>query len=245
MKAHPLDDDGVRLLAIPFTGPIPIPGTRGVDIDFQRFLPETDVRPDWLPWRPTDWHHRMDGVMGAEVIGKAGDIGRADGPSKEPDEDGWWVTLWLDRGKERLRLVERLAAQAAQIFGSSETAPGMGLLRPVGGPHRGEIIPWRRDVPGDIVSWPYMRQALSTSPQNTHSVLRPIKATLDDLDAAGEKPSASFWSDVEDALRDLGASLRKSSVTGTSGAKAGQERAVREALGRMDRAVARASASHR
>jgi len=201
VKAAPIDDDAFRLLAFPFTGPIPRPGTRGVDLDGEYFSERTDIKADWLPFRPTDWHHGNDPtkVMGRTVIGKAVDLGSFTGPG-EPDEDGWWVTVWLEQGQKRLDLIRRLAAQGAQIFGSSESVPGL----------------VKKASTGEILVWPYWRQTLSTSPQNTHSVIRPLKATLDEIEAAGERPSASFWFDLEAALRSVAPSLRVPPTTGLS-----------------------------
>lgn len=238
VKASPLDDDAVRLLAFPFTGPIPLPGTPGVDLDYQWFSPRTDIKADWLPFRPTDWHHGNDptGRMGRAVLGKAIDLGRFDGASKEPDEDGWWVTVWFDLGQKRLDLVRRLQERGAQLYGSSETVRGLATLRTAKG-----TIPWAPKVPGEILSWPYWRQTLSTSPQNTHSVLRPLKATLDEIEAAGEQPGEQFWSDLEDALSDLGTNLRATSGTGARGAKSGHD-SVRSELDRLLAAMDRLQA---
>ena len=217
MKASALDDDAFRLLAFPFGGPIPSPAhPRGVDIDGQTFSPETDIKRDWFDVRLVDWHHGQDERMGRAVLGKAVDIGRFDGPSSEPDEDGWWVTVWLKAGERRVSLVKRLAEQAP-IYGSSETAPGLGAVKAVDG----SVVPWRRSIPGEIVRWPYIRQTLSTSPQNTYSIIRPLKATLGDLVSEGELPTAAFWSDLEAAMRDLTTDLRSTS-RGESVAKAGR-----------------------
>lgn len=260
VKASPIDDDAFRLLAFPFSGPIPHPGTRGVDVDGQWFSAATDIKADWLPFRPTDWHHgnphpeemrrRGGPVVGRTVLGKAVDIGRFEGPSREPDDEGWWVTVWLDAGEKRLDLVRRLADRGAQLFGSSETLPGVSTVKAsLDGPgyKAGDVVPWRPGIVGEIMSWPYWRQTLSSSPQNTHSVIRPLKATLDEIEAAGERPSASFWTDVEDALRSLGHSLRTPSGTGGYGAKAGRavdtrESVIREALASLNSALDRTSA---
>lgn len=207
IKATVLNDDAFRLLAFPFTGPIPKPGTRGVDLDGEFFSERTDIKADWLPFRPTDWHHGDDPtkVMGRTVIGKALDLGRFDGKANEPDEDGWWVTVWLEQGQKRLDLIRRLADRGAQIFGSSESVPGL----------------VRKATSGEILVWPYWRQTLSTSPQNTHSVIRPLKATLDEIEAAGERPGPSFWFDLEAALRSVAPSLRVPPLAGLD-AKAGR-----------------------
>ena len=61
----------------------------------------------------------------------------------------------------------------------------------------------RKASTGEILTWPYIRQALSTSPQNTYSVIRPLKATVDDLYAEGEAPTAAFFNDLERLLDNL------------------------------------------
>ena len=106
--------------------------------------------------------------MGKSTLGEAGD--------PEEDEDGWWVKVWLRHGDRRVNLVRKLADAGGKIFGSSEATPGSSRIQSGKG-----VIPWRRDIPGEIIRWPYRGQTLSTSPQNTNSVLAPVKATLDDL----------------------------------------------------------------
>ncbi len=205
LKAHPIDDDAFRLLAIPFGGPIPSPHSeRGVDLDGEWFSERTDIKADWLPFRIVDWHHGNDptGVMGRTVLGKAV-------LDREPDEEGHWVTVWLKNGERRLDLVRRLAEQGAQLYGSSESVPGM----------------TRKAETGEVLVWPYMRQTLSTSPQNTYSVLRPLKATLDELRAEGGDATDRFYTDIEAAMRDLTTDLQSTSRAMT-GAKAGREQAA-------------------
>ena len=226
LKASPLDDDAFRLLAIPFGGPIPHPAfPDGVDIDGETFTPRTDIKPDWLSYRVTDWHHGSDGLMRRTPLGKAIDLGRFDGPSKEPDEDGWWVTVWLHAGEKRLELIRRLAERGAQIYGSSESVAGL----------------VRKADTGEILVWPYWRQTLSTSPQNTLSVLRPLKAGL----AALDNDTPALWQDLEIALRDLGSDLHATSLGGEHGAKAGRVLSgvnladLTEALAAFDVAMAR------
>lgn len=248
VKATILDDDSFRLLAIPFGGPVPYPGSpKGADIEGQWFSPATRIHPDWFSARAVDWHHglpREQGGLGREVLGKAVDLGGFDGPSREPDEDGWWVTLWLDHGKRRLSLIKRLAEMGGEIFGSSETVPGFPTMRYASGASKGSIGPWRRGVPGEIIEWPYIRQTLSTSPQNTYSVLRPSKAVLDNLELEGAIPGEvrSLLSDLE----ALGSDLTSYSVaTGGEAAKAGRvlsaanEAALRDALARLDEVLAK------
>ena len=213
MKAAPVDDDAFRLLAIPFGGPIPSPkNAKGVDLDGEFFTERTDLKLDWLPFRLVDWHHRKDRLMGSTILGKAVD--------PEMDEDGWWVTVWMKHGERRVDLVKRLSDRAT-IYGSSEAVPGMA----------------RKADTGEITVWPYMRQTLSTSPQNTLSVLRPLKATLEDLAAEDAHPTAAFFDDLATFLDDLA-----SDPASVDEAKAGRvlagrnEARLREAYEAMDEA---------
>jgi hypothetical protein len=250
MKASLLDDDAFRLLAFPFSGPIPHPAyPRGVDVDGQTFSEHTDIKPGWFDARLVDWFHGADPKFGRAVLGKAVDLGRFDGKSAEPDEDGWWVTVWLKRGEERVNLVRRLAERAT-IYGSSETGPGLATVKAVDGTLR----PWRRDITGEITAWPYLRQTLCAIAQNTYSIIRPLKATLDDYLSEGETPATGFWSDLADAMRDLGTDLRSTlgSGPGEGAAKSGRVlsrmneedlraalEAARAALDRLDAVVKR------
>lgn len=197
-KATLLDDDAFRLLALPYGGPIPYPGApRGADLDRQWYAEATD----WgeVPKSvPVTWHHGQDPFRRSdarEVVGKAMDLSF--------DDDGGWVTVWLDAGRRRTRLIKALAEAAkddpeVDIFGSAEAIPGSGRIRT----HKA-VVPWRRDVPGEIAQWHYNRQTLSTSPQNTHSILTPLKATLDDLASAELQPTTAFFDDLATFLDSL------------------------------------------
>jgi hypothetical protein len=201
LKATVIDDDAFRLLAHPFSGPIPVDGApKGADLDRQWFSERTDFKTDWFPFRLVDWHHRAEKASRDDILGRAVD--------PETDEDGQWVTVWLNHGKRRVDLVRRIAEMGGTIFGSSEAVPGMSRIQTKAG-----TVPWRRDLPGEIVVWPYMRQALSTSPQNTHSVIKPLKATLDDLRAMDEAPTSAFFDDLATFLD----SLAPSPETGKAG----------------------------
>lgn len=185
MKATLLDDDAFKLLAIPFGGPIPNPKSPiGVDLDGEWFDEDTDITVDGVMPKsvPVDWHHGMDTHMKAERFGKAVD--------PEMDEDGWWVKVWLDHGKRRLNLIKQLAEQGATLYGSSQA--------------HGPAV--RKAATGHIEVWPYIAQALSTSPQNTLSVARPLKAVL-------AQP-------LHDRMRKLHTDLQATLETGESEAKA-------------------------
>lgn len=224
VKATILDDDAFRLLALPFGGPIPYPGApRGVDMDRQWFAEDTDFGKP--PRRvPVTWHHGLDAKMGKAALGEAGDL--------EWDDEGGWVTVWMKHGDRRVNLVRRLAEKGAAIFGSSEASPG-GQIR------AGKaVLPWHRDVPGQIVRWHYSGQTISSSPQNTLSVLRPMKATLDELKAGTLDPTAAFFDDLAGFMDNL-ATRPAIDPTGEMAAKAGRvlaarnEAKLREALAAM------------
>jgi hypothetical protein len=187
-----------RLLAIPFSGPIPGPDGKGRDLDMEYFDASTDIKPDWFDERPVDWHHSQDptGRMNGVLIGKAKNL--------TMDDEGWWVDLWLNAGEKRLSLVKSLAEKGAQLFGSSYAYPNL----------------VKRGKAGHIDVWPYMMQTLSTSPQNIHSVHRPAKAMLDAFNQADITVDARLADILTelDTLRDLDANL-----TGEAAAKAGRE----------------------
>jgi hypothetical protein len=213
VKAAPLSDDAFALRAIPFSGPIPSPKwPGGVDLDGETFTHRTDIKPDWFKSRPVDWHH------GQDPTGKMARTTLADAVDLREEEDGWWVTVWLKAGERRLRLIESLQRKGAQLFGSSEPVQGMVKVN---------------KATGHIDVWPYFRQTLSTSPQNTHSIIRPLKAALDEMQAGGHYPSTAFWDEVLDSLRDLQPDLVR--------AKAGRSdgRALAEMLDAADAQVTR------
>jgi hypothetical protein len=188
MKATLLDDDAFRLLALPYGGPIPYPGApRGADYDRQWMTEQTD----WgdIPKKvDVTWHHGLDPKIGTEIIGKAGNL--------TFDDDGGWVDVWLDHGRRRTRMIKALAEAAENdpevgIFGSSEAVVGSGRVRTRMGVER-----WRPKKAGEITQWWYSGQTLSTSPQNTNSILVPVKATLDDLAADELAPTSQFFDDL-------------------------------------------------
>lgn len=212
LKATPLDDDAFRLLALPFGGPIPYPGApRGVDVDREWFTERTDFKLDWFPFRLVDWHHRQDTSSKADILGKAVD--------PETDDDGVWVTVWLKHGERRVNLIRKLA-EHGEVFGSSESVPNL----------------VRKASTGEILVWPYVRQALSTSPQNTLSVIRPLKATLDDMAATGDSPTASFFDDLTTFLDTLGTSLPETAAKSGRVLAARNEARLREAREHIDEA---------
>lgn len=205
LKATIVDDDHFRLLAIPFGGPI-----KGKDLDGEYFSKRTDIKPEWFSERPVLWHHGNDSLMGDQVLGKATDL--------TLDDDGWWVDVWLDHGNKRASLIKRLA-EKAPLYGSSGT---IGYLK-------------KAAPSGEILVWPYVEQTLTTSPQNTYSVLKSAKAVLGDFDLAEIPVHTAVKAWLAD-LDTLGADLTLTSSGIEAASKAGRvlsarnERALREAI---------------
>lgn len=219
VKAQPLADDELtawfegrvsrRVLSIPFGGPIPSPKSKlGVDLDGEWFDADTDIFGSYQALRETrerlsDWHHTLQlhrdptGMMTGHAIGKSI-------LDPNPDEDGWWSDFWFRAGEKRVALIKQLAARGAQLFGSSEPI-AKGVVR---------------DESGHIRVWPHLIQTLSTSPQNTLSVVR-AKALLDDINESGVEVSSQLR-DVLGSLDDLGADLTPTRVLGKDAAKAGR-----------------------
>lgn len=206
-----------RLLAIPFGGPIPRPGApRGVDYDNEFFSDRTDIYGGVRALkqtreRLTDFSHSYaapdarygdpTGMMTGHVIGKSI-------LDPNPDEDGWWVDFWFNLGDKRVRMIEALAARGRQLFGSSQPVPGKAQRNP--------------DGSGEITVWPFMLETLTPAPSNTHSAFLPAKSMLEEADLTGIAISAQMRSLLA-GMRDLDADLRRSSLTGDDGAKAGRE----------------------
>lgn len=220
VKAAPLDPDALsawyagtaprRLLAIPFGGPIPVPGVeRGIDQQGEWFDERTDIKPDWFEARPVLWHHGADvsGRAGTGLVGKADNLGSRDGQPGIPDDDGWWVDLWLRAGERNAARVKALAERGATLFGSSSAIPHL----------------VKRGKAGHIEVWPYIEQTLTTAPVNTFSTFAPsMKAVLDGFDLARIAVPDLLREALTalDALRDLRPDL---SPDGDGAAKAGMD----------------------
>lgn len=230
VKAAPMDPDALsawfagkaprRLLAIPFGGPIKGPDGIGRDQQAEYFDARTDIKPDWFEARPVLWHHGNDvtGRAGLGVIGKASNLGARDGTPGEPDEDGWWVDLWIRAGEQNAARVKALAERGATLYGSSSAIPHL----------------VKRGKAGHIEVWPYIEQTLTTAPVNTLSTFAPsMKAVLDGFTSAEiAVPDLLRVVLTElDALRDLRPDL---SPDGEDAAKAALDDGWLETLRSID-----------
>lgn len=150
-----------RMLALPYGGPIPAPDAPlGVDLDGEWFDAETDIyggHPALLRTRERlmDFHHGNDPthVMKGAILGRVV-------LDEAPESDGWWVDFWANAGEQRLKLVAALEERGARLYGSSQAAYK------------------RTGKAGHIDVWPWIRQTVSTAPQNTYAVMPSLKAVL-------------------------------------------------------------------
>ena len=213
-----------RLLAIPFGGPIPSPKSKlGVDLDGEWFSQRTDIYGTYPELRTNrerlvDWHHSYQppgpgygdpsGMMRGHLIGKSI-------LDPNPDEDGWWVDFWVREGDKRVALIRRVAERGAQLYGSSQPAKGAHVADD-----------------GEITVWPFLFETLSTSPQNTLSVMR-AKALLDGANESEIDLSAGIRSLIGD-LDALSVDLSPTSPVREETAKAARVSSFLEAVDRLE-----------
>lgn len=236
IKAEPMETDKLdrwlkgeiprRILAIPFGGPIPSPKSpRGVDVDAEWFSERTDLFDGHKALlssreRLVDWHHDNDptGTMKGAVLGRLVF-------DEQPEDDGYWADFWAKAGEKRLALVKQLEERGTKLYGSSQAAYK------------------KADTDtGEILVWPVIREAISTSPQNTLAVMPPLKAVLTHPEI-GELPVGALKA-LFVGLGNLSADLRTTSLGGEYEAKAGRvlsadsaaaiRRAVEELAGLLD-----------
>src|SRR5262249_4438905 len=125
------------------------------------FSPRTDIKPDWFGGeRPVLWHHGKDATVKDASLGVEDDL--------EMEDDGWWATLWLDRGARYAAEVQKMLA-AGKAYGSSGSIS--------------HLVRYAKD--GEILVWPHAEQTITTMPINLLSRARPAKALLEDFDSAG------------------------------------------------------------
>jgi hypothetical protein len=151
MKWDPTTLDGptFRALAVPFTGPVNYPGTRGVDLDGEYFSPGTDIGRSSFDSVPLTFHHGKDERLGAKPLGRAV-------LDEQPSPEGWWATCRWDVRDGRVPLVRQLARRTP-LFAS--TQPLNAVKR--SGAH--------------IDQWHVAELTISPSPQNTRARL--VKGT--------------------------------------------------------------------
>ena len=181
LKAEQLTSSKWRVLAIPFGGEFK--GAKDADGEF--FTPNTDIKPDWFDRRPVIWHHGKDAQLKDSTLGVEDDL--------EIGEEGWWATLWLDRGARYRAQVESLL-RSGKAYGSS------GAIS--------HLVDIDRKT-GEIKVWPHAEQTLTTAPINFLSRVVPAKAA-DAFKAAGIElapDQAAILTDLDSPTADLPADL--------------------------------------
>jgi len=83
---------------------------------------------------------------------------------EEASGDGLWADFWANAGEKRRALLAQLEARGVPLYGSSQSA-GKAWVQ--------------TEADGRIAVWPLVRHTITTSPQNTHAVVPPLKALLD------------------------------------------------------------------
>lgn len=172
VKAEPLDTAQLdlwlqgkrprRILVVPFTGPLP-GGKAGLDLDGEYFDEATDLAGPFAILKRTrdrlvDWHHDQDptGVMKGAIVGRIT-------LDEQPEDDGLWADFWANAGEKRRALLAHLESKGVPLYGSSQSA-GKAFVQVA--------------QDGHIDTWPLVRHTITTSPQNTHAVVPPIKGLL-------------------------------------------------------------------
>jgi hypothetical protein len=209
-----------RMLAIPFGGPIPgAKAPLGVDMDGEWFDSNTDLVGGYKALlgreRLMDFHHGSDptGVMKGAILGR---VVR----DEQPEADGYWVDFWANAGERRLALVAQLEERGAKLYGSSEAIPGAVKVSKA----------------GHIDVWPWVRQTVSTSPQNTYAVMPPLKALLDvDLDTVGVGALKAYLSGLGDLEHDPRPTSRSKAVA--SGEQTEIEPILEELMGEFQKFI--------
>lgn len=179
IKAEQLGTTKWRVLAIPFGGPF-----KGKDFDGEFFDRETDVKARWFRERPVIFHHGMDSTV------KDADLG-AQELDEQPEDDGWWGTVWLDRSARYWAQVDALL-RAGKMYGSSGAIAH--LVR-------------KDHKTGHIEVWPHAEQTLTLTPANPYARVTASKALAGfDLDAyvADLRPDLSSGGNPSGALSDGG-----------------------------------------
>ena len=199
MKAEPMTTGALdewlagkrsrRILVLPFTGPLP-GGKAGLDLDGEYFDSDTDIYGRYPALRASrerfvDWHHDLDptGVMKGAILGKVV-------LDEDPEDDGLWADFWADAGEKRRALVAELEKRGTPLYGSSQAARGV-----------------KKAGDGHILVWPLIRHTITTSPQNSHAVVPPLKAlAMADLpfDGVGAAALRAAIVGIEANLGDLG-----------------------------------------
>lgn len=183
LKADQVSNSKWRVLAIPFGGPM----KGGKDLDGEYFDAATDIKPRWFKSRPVIFHHGVDAVL------KDAELGTQE-LDDEPDADGWWSTVWLDRSAAYWKQVDALL-RAGKMYGSSGAVAH--LVR-------------KNRTTGHIDVWPHAEQTLTPTPANPYARIVASKSLVladafpDDLRAdlfGGGEPAGDLPRNGDDVAK--------------------------------------------
>jgi hypothetical protein len=215
LKAEQVTGSKWRVLAIPFSGPY----KGGKDSDAEFFDRDTDIKPHWFKARPVLFHHGLDQAAKDEDYGEQ----ELDG---NPDDDGWWGTVWLNRSARYWAQVDAML-RAGKMYGSSGAIAH--LVR-------------KDHTSGHIEVWPHAEQTLTPTPANPYARITPAKA-MAGFTTAGidlDESVKSFLLDADDLRSDLSTGGNPSGALSDGGDDVAMTRRAL-ALGRVLRLERRAS----
>jgi hypothetical protein len=170
---HPLtvkfadgSDDVLRILSIPFGGPVPN-GKMGADLAGEYFSPRTNLHLDAIPeLLPLLYDHGTDRTLKNAVIGIA------DTSTFHKDELGWWIDSQLDRHSKYYMALKKLIEKKV-LHGSTASPTALN----------------RKAADGEILDWWMCEQTLTPIPCNILSVASPAVTRKHYADAGLALPS--------------------------------------------------------
>ena len=148
--------------------------SRKRDLQGEFFTPQTDVGIDWYQQRPVLYHHGLDGMLKAAVIGVIDTL--------RPDDIGLWAEAQLDLHKRYVRAVQRLVERGVLSWSSGSL------------PHLVEV-----SAEGQIRRWPIVEGSLTPTPaeprhtdvQTLQSAYKALGLDMARLGLAQDKASQS------------------------------------------------------
>jgi hypothetical protein len=171
LKAEQITGSKWRVLAIPFAGPF-----KGKDLDGEYFDRDTDIKPHWFKARPVMFQH------GQDITAKDEDYGEQE-LDANPEDEGWWGTVWLNRSARYWAEVDRML-RAGKMYGSSGAIAH--LVR-------------KDHKTGHIEVWPHAEQTLTPTPANPYARITAAKA-IEGFNTAGialDDPMRAVLSDLD------------------------------------------------
>lgn len=127
------------------------------DLTGEYFTPQTDLGLNWYSKRPALYHHGLDGVMKAAVIGEIDVL--------KEDETGVWAEAQLDLRKRYVQVVQKLIDKGVLGWSSGSL------------PH---LV--QKAADGRILEWPIVEGSMTPSPaEPRRTEISAIKSAYEEL----------------------------------------------------------------